>query len=132
VTVITSGGRVVTVTTAAGVVTLVVVVFDAVEVTVLVLVTTSVVWGIAAVIVVISEHEGADVDSLDAIVDGGGKGVAVIVMTTVEGVSYAVTTIVDSNVDNCVSVTGGRVDAVSVTVVAAAPPVEPPSTGTTE
>lgn len=131
-TVITSGGRVVTVTTAAGVVTLVVVVFDAVEVTVLVLVTTSVVWGIAAVIVVISEHEGADVDSLDAIVDGGGKGVAVIVMTTVEGVSYAVTTIVDSNVDNCVSVTGGRVDAVSVTVVAAAPPVEPPSTGTTE
>jgi hypothetical protein len=102
------------------------------EVREIVLVITSVVWGIAAVIVVISEHEGADVDSLDAIVDGGGEGVAVMVTTTVEGVSYAVTNIVDSSVDNCVSVTGGRVDAVSVTVVAAAPPVEPPSTGTTE
>lgn len=52
--------------------------------------------------------------------------------TTVEGASYAVTTNVDTNVDNCVSVTGGRVDAGSVTVVAAAAPVEPPSIGTTE
>jgi hypothetical protein len=52
-----------------------------------------------------------------------------MVTTTVKGVSNAVTTIVD----NCVSVTGGsRADAGSVMVVAAATPVEPPSTGTTE
>jgi hypothetical protein len=147
VTVITSGGRVVTVTTAAGVVTLIIVMSSVyadvvvvvsvtysveAEVMVFVIVMTSVASEVAVVVVVSSEYEGAGVDSIDVIVEEGAEGVSVMLITMVVGISNAVTTIVDSNVDNCVSVTGGRVDAGSVTVVGAAAPVEPPSTGTTE
>jgi hypothetical protein len=134
-------------TTVAGVVTLVIVVrsVDADAVVVvqlvysveakvwrLVIVTASVVWEIAVVVVVTSEHKGAAVDSVGAVVYRDGEGVSVTVTTIVVGVSNAVTTIVDNNVDNCVSVTGGRVEADSVTVAAAAALVGPPSTGTTE
>jgi hypothetical protein len=83
-------------------------------------------------VVVYSEQESVCVASIDAIPDEGCKGVEVTVMTMVEGLSYSVTTIVDSNVDSFVSVTAGRVDAGSVTVVTAAAAVGPPSTGTTE
>src|SRR6266516_371203 len=83
-------------------------------------------------VVIYSEQESVCVASMDAIPVEGHKGVAVTVTTMVEGVSNSVMTIVDSNVDSFVSVTAGSVDAGSVTVVTAAAPVDPPSTGTTE
>jgi hypothetical protein len=58
--------------------------------------------------------------------------VDVTVRTTVVGVGASVNTIVESRVVTSTFVVGGNVDAGSVTVVAAAVPEEPPSTGTTE
>ena len=61
-------------------------------------------------------------------------GVAVIVRTTVEGESSSVKVMVESKVDSLVSVTGGMVmvsDSTTV-CVAAAMPLDPPSTATTE
>lgn len=64
--------------------------------------------------------------------NGYGEGVSVIVTTMVVGDSELVTSIVDSNVDIIVFVTGGKV-VESITVWVAAGAVdEPPSTGTTE
>lgn len=136
VTVIISGDRVVALMTVEGVAMLVVVmssVYTEVVVTV-----AEVVHSVPADVTKVGEgyweYEGAGVDSgiePEGLVDRGGKGVAVTVITMVEGVSNAVTTIVDNNVDSCVSVTGGRVSD-SITVVATGVVVEPPSTGTTE
>jgi hypothetical protein len=90
------------------------------------------------VVVVISGHEGAGVDSgngvnipVEVVRGGENKGSSVMVTTTVPGDSYWVTITVDTSVDNSVCVTGGRVFD-STTVVAATVSVEPPSTGTTE
>ena len=61
-------------------------------------------------------------------------GVAVIVRTTVEGASSSVKVMVESRVDSLVSVSGGTVvvsDSMTV-CVAAATPLDPPSTATTE
>jgi hypothetical protein len=93
---------------------------------------TWVVGEVVVLVVVYSEQEGVDIASGDTISEESCEGVAVMVTTTVEGVSYSVTTIVANNVDNFVSVTAGSVDAGSVTVVTAAVLVGPPSTGTTE
>jgi hypothetical protein len=129
VTVTTSGDKVVTLTTVAGVVMFVGAMAD---VRMLVIVVTWVVGEVVVIVVVYSGQEGADVASIDAIPEKGCEGVAVTVTTMVEGASYSVANIVDNNVDSFVSVTAGSVNAGSVTVVAAAAPVDPPSTGTTE
>jgi hypothetical protein len=85
-------------------------------------------------VVVISGYEGAGVDSgndvnapAGVVCGGGNEGISVTVTTTVAGVTITV----DTNVENSVCVTGGRVFD-STTVVATAVLVEPPSTGTTE
>ena len=79
-------------------------------------------------------YEGAGVDSgndvntpAGVVCGGGNEGISVTVTTTVAGVTITV----DTNVENSVCVTGGRVFD-STTVVATAVLVEPPSTGTTE
>lgn len=136
-TVTTSGDKVVTLTTVAGVVMFVGAMVDVVYsvkagVRMLVIVVTWVVGEVDVIVVVYLEQEGVDVASIDAIPEKGCEGVAVTVTTMVEGASYSVANIVDNNVDSFVSVTAGSVDAGSVTVVAAAAPVDPPSTGTTE
>lgn len=135
VTVTICGDKVVVLATAADMLMMAVVVTELVyaseaEVTALVPIVTGIVS--AVVVVDISEHDGAEVDSVEPVANEGGESGAVTVTTTVEGVAYAVTIIVERSVDNSVSVTGGGVEASWVTVVAAATPDEPPSTGTTE
>ena len=106
VTVIISGGRVVTLMIAEGVKMLVIVVSSVYgDVVVVVEVVQSVTAEVKVVIEGDSEYEGAGVDSgidVDSLVEAADGGVSVMVITTVVGVSNAVTTMVDNNVDNCV------------------------------